>query len=172
MGLLLVALLSQRVDERTLRVVTVAANIVIVCSALIYCLSLLFPVRSYAVPSRVSWPQADIAQGMREIWWRNTGRPLRIVAGTMWMAGIVALDAKDQPSVLPRGDYNLAPHIDERRIEQEGVLVVWEEGRRDIPEFLSRLVGDLPVGRKKFAWPRPRKHADLTVAYVIMPPAK
>src|SRR5215472_8528710 len=93
MGLLLVALLSQRVGERTLRVVTVGANVVLVCSALLYCLSLLFPVRSSARPTRVNWPQADIAQGMREIWWRNTGRPLHIVAGTTWIAGIVALDA-------------------------------------------------------------------------------
>jgi 4-amino-4-deoxy-L-arabinose transferase-like glycosyltransferase len=172
MGLLLVALFSRRVDERTLRVVTIGANIVLVCSALLYCLSLLFPLHSSAAPSRVNWPQADIAQGMREIWWRNTGRPLRIVAGTTWIAGIVALDAKDRPSFLPRGDYNLAPHIDERRIEQEGILVVWEEGRRHMPEFLRRLVGDRPVGREKFSWPRPGKNAELTIAYVIMPPAK
>jgi hypothetical protein len=171
LGLLLVALLSQRVNERTLRVVTVGANLVLVCSALLYCLSLLFPVRSFATPSRVNWPQAEIAHGMREIWWHNTGQPLRIVAGTIWIAGIVALDAKDRPSFFPRGDSNLAPHIDKRRIEQEGMLVVWEEGHRDMPEFLNQLVGDRPVGREKFAW-RPSKDAYLTIAYVIIPPAK
>ena len=159
------------VDERTLRAVTLRANLVLVCSALLYCLSLLLPVRNFPIPSRVNWPQADIAQGMRQIWWRNTGRPLRIVAGTTWIAGIVALDAEDRPSFLPHGDYNLAPHIDKRRIEQEGILVVWEEGRRDIPEFLSRLIGDRPVRREQFAWPRPNKLADLTIAYVIFPPA-
>ena len=108
---------------------------------------------------------------MREIWWRNTGRPLHIVAGSTWIAGIVALDAKDRPSFLPHGDYNRAPNIDKRRIEQEGILVVWEEGHRDIPEFLSRLIGDRPVRREQFAWPRPNKLADLTIAYVIFPPA-
>jgi hypothetical protein len=35
-----------------------------------------------------------------------------------------------------------------------------------------RLVGDQPVRREKFVWPRPNKHADLTIAYVIIPPAK
>ena len=67
------ALLSHRIDEWRLRAVTIDANLVVVCSALLYCLSPLFPVRNFRTPSRVNWPQADIAQGMREIWWRYTG---------------------------------------------------------------------------------------------------
>jgi hypothetical protein len=82
----------------------------------------------------ISRKKADIAQRTREVWRRNTGRPLRIEAGTTWIAGIVALDAKNQPSFVPRGDYNLAPYIDQHRIEQEGMLAFWEEGDRDIPD--------------------------------------
>src|SRR5215467_12067244 len=34
-----------------------------------------------------------------------------------------------------------------------------------------KLVGDRPMRREKFAWPRPGKHVDLIIAYVIIPPA-
>ena len=96
----------------------------------------------------MSWPQSEISKRFAAIWARETGRPLRIVSGDNWVAGLVGITATDRPSILNNGDPALSPWITRERLEREGMLIVWEAGSKRIPPALQLLVDARPAGRR------------------------
>jgi hypothetical protein len=113
----------------------------------------------------VNWPQAEIADRMTKIWVRETGKPLRIVTGETWVAGLIALAAKDKPLVLRRGDHAPFPRVSRSRLDAEGMLVVWASSNPTPPLMAA---GQL-VGEERFPW-RYSSKGDLVIKYVIVPP--
>ena len=119
---------------------------------------------------RVSWPQAEISKRFAAIWARETGRPLRIVSGDNWVAGLVGISAKDRPSILNNGDPALSPWIGRERLEREGMLIVWEARSKRIPPALQSLVDAHAAGEERFRWRRSKVRGDLVIGYAIVPP--
>src|SRR5262249_41410335 len=103
-GRLGVALAGERFREQALRRLAAAAAIVLVVVPIGYGLIVLGVARRAVSPMRVNWPQAEISRRLSAIWTRETGRPLRIVAGDDWIAGLVGISAADRPSILSRGE--------------------------------------------------------------------
>jgi 4-amino-4-deoxy-L-arabinose transferase-like glycosyltransferase len=171
-GLLGVALSWKRFEPRALVRIAVCAATLLVTVPIAYGLIVVFaPVRQ-GVHMRVSWPQAEIARRMTAIWTRQTGRPLRIVAGSDWIASLVGVSAPDRPSLLSKGDRTLSPWISAERLRREGMLIVWDAGRPHIPKALATLVaGRIGVIAREehFAWPGP-EGGDLAIGYVIVEP--
>ncbi len=121
-------------------------------------------------PLRVSWPQAEISKRFAAIWARETGRPLRIVAGDDWIAGLVGISAKDRPSILSRGNPAFSPWITPDRLERDGMLIVWDAKTGRIPEPLRPLVAAHPARQERFSWRRSKDRGDLVIGYAIVPP--
>jgi Dolichyl-phosphate-mannose-protein mannosyltransferase len=121
-------------------------------------------------PMRVNWPQEAIAQQLGKVWSAETGRPLKIVAGPSWIAGLVGINNPDQPSILLNGDLKLASWLTETSVERAGALIVWVEGQdKPTPDMLA-LVGTRDVRRVAIPYPRARNGAAVVVTYVIVSP--
>ena len=169
-GMLAVALTNDRFSSAALRriAITAAGVIVIVPSAYAAVIAA-GPWRAGA-PVRMTWPQKAISNRLTDIWARETGRLLRIVAGDDWIAGLVGITARDQPSILSRGNLAYSPWITPARIEREGMLIVWDAASRRIPPQLLPLLHGLPTGEERFHWRKREGSGDLANGYAILRP--
>jgi hypothetical protein len=121
-------------------------------------------------PMRVQWPLAEIAERMSAIWTRETGAPLKIVAGENWIAGLVGLQHKDKPSLLSNADIAYSPWISQDRLASEGMLVIWES--RKIPNELRPYLNQVkvPIREERFKWAPTARARELVLGYLIVPP--
>jgi hypothetical protein len=117
----------------------------------------------------MTWPQKAISNRLAAVWARETGRPLRIVAGDDWIAGLVGITASDRPSILNRGNLTYAPWITPARIEREGMLIVWDAATRRIPPQLAPLLQGR-TGEERFHWRKSEGSGDLVIGYAIVRP--
>ena len=169
-GIIAVALTSERFDGTALRRIAVCAAVAVIVVPLGYAAVIAAGPSRAGAPLRVSWPQAEISERFAAIWARETGRPLRIVAGDDWVAGLVGITARDRPSILNRGNAKFSPWITPERIERQGMLVVWEASTRRIPSQLLPLVAARPAREERFKWRRSKDRGDLVIGYTIIPP--
>lgn len=150
-GLLLVALFPGRLNETGLRRLTAFSFLLVAAIPAAYAASVLWRGALSDRPSRAVWPQAAISRALTEAWVRETGRPLRIVAGPTWEAGLVALGAPGSPSVLIDGSVRKSPWVNAADVARFGALAVWRTGAPPAPD-LQALIGGLPVRRETFRW--------------------
>ena len=124
-----------------------------------------------APPLRVVWPQAEIARALATAWTSETDKPLKIVAGSSWAAGLVGLNHPDRPSILTEGVLAFSPWITPERLRREGALLVWTEGRGSIatPALAAMATGH-SVGEAHFVFPRGQTGQEITIKYVVLKP--
>jgi 4-amino-4-deoxy-L-arabinose transferase-like glycosyltransferase len=168
LGLAAVSLIpNRRFDRAGLQRVGACAVAVLIVAPLVYASSIRFGPPAGGPFRGAHWPQSEISLRMSDIWWRETGRPLRIVAGDSWSAGIVGATARDRPSVFTDGSFELAPWITQRRVDDEGMLVVWQDGK--LPPRLQPLRATDRVGKEVFGLPG-RSESTLAINYIVVPP--
>lgn len=90
---------------------------------------------------KAHFPGALVAQTVTDEWRRLSGRRLRYVAGSSWLAGNVGLYSPDRPTVFVRADPRRNPWVDLRDLAENGAVLIWntEKDGRDIPKELRRL---------------------------------
>lgn len=169
-GLLAILLTSHRFTRRSLNTIAAAAAICLLIVPICYALVIGIGPRFNGMVTRVHWPQREISQRMEAIWTRDIGRPLRIVTGDSWVAGLAGLTAKDRPSILDNGDLKLSPWIAPARIDAEGMLVVWDARSKGPPEALRDVLASYAIKEEHFAWPRSKNRGNLVIRYVEIPP--
>lgn len=135
-----------------------------------YAFVTLQPSGRHLTPKRTSWPQAEIAREMQAIWRKETGMPLRIVAGDLWVAGMVAAHARDRPSVLVEGSLRFSPWIDRQRLAREGFMAVWWRAASDPPDYLRSWIGTRIDGRQTFKMRNGDRREAAVVHYTIVRP--
>jgi 4-amino-4-deoxy-L-arabinose transferase-like glycosyltransferase len=170
-GLLAVLLTSHRFTRHSLKAIAIAAAVCVSVVPLGYALVIGVGPRLAGLAGRVHWPQGEIAERMSTVWTRQTGRPLRIVTGDNWIAGLIGLTAEGRPSILDHGDLRLSPWITPSRIDAEGMLVAWD-ARRSPPQALHERLTGYVVREESFAWPRSSDRPPLVIRYVVIPPAR
>jgi hypothetical protein len=169
-GMLAVALTSDRFNSVALRRIAVTAAGGIVVVPLAYAAVVAAGPWRAGAPVRMTWPQKAISSRLAEVWARETGRPLRIVAGDDWIAGLVGVTAKDRPSILNRGNLGYSPWITPQRIDRDGMLIVWDASTRRIPPQLLPMLQGLPTGEERFHWRKRAGSGDLVIGYAILRP--
>jgi 4-amino-4-deoxy-L-arabinose transferase-like glycosyltransferase len=169
-GLLVIALTFDRFGPKALRRIVSSAAVVLAVVPIGYALVVLFRLPLTDKPLRVNWPQVEISERMSSIWARETHHPLRIVSGDDWIAGLVGLTAKDEPSIYTEGNRVLSPWITPKRLEDEGMLIVWDANTNRIPIHLRSLVASLPAQQERFKWPLSAGGSDLVIGYAIIAP--
>lgn len=84
-------------------------------------------------PARTDWPQAALAAQAQAQWAGLSHCPLRVVAGNYWLAGLVAVPAGPQTSVLITGDARYSPWVTRARLLEQGALWLREGNEADEP---------------------------------------
>jgi 4-amino-4-deoxy-L-arabinose transferase-like glycosyltransferase len=169
-GLLVIALTFDRFGPKALKRIILSTAVVLAVVPVGYALVVLFKLPLTDRPLRVNWPQGEISERMRGIWARETHHPLRIVSGDDWIAGLVGLTAKDEPSIYTEGNRVLSPWITPKRLEGEGMLIVWDAQTNRIPHDLRSLVASQPARQERFTWPLSASGPDLVIGYAIIAP--
>jgi 4-amino-4-deoxy-L-arabinose transferase-like glycosyltransferase len=122
-------------------------------------------------PHHMAWPQKEIAAKFREVWLKETGEPLRIVAGGYWTAGLVALQGQDMAAVLINGNPKESPWIGPDAIRRHGLLVVWTDAESKLASrMLNHFEGQWRDGRLSFELPYPGRLKQVTISYAIIRP--
>ena len=84
-GLLAIVLTAERYSAAALRRIALNAALLVTLVPLGYAVFVTFDAhRSSGASLRVNWPQSTIAERLGTLWARDTGQPLRIVAGNPW----------------------------------------------------------------------------------------
>jgi hypothetical protein len=171
-GLLVVALAGRRLDVGVLRRIEVCAFILLIALPAAYAADTLLEPTVTGVHKRQNWPQGAMSERFQQIWWERTGKPLLIVAGSFWEAGLVALKPGLMASILSDGDMHRSPWITADRIRKEGMLLVWQEtgASNEPPSSLQPWIGNRRIDREVFAWPVFPYTNPVVIAYVIVPP--
>jgi 4-amino-4-deoxy-L-arabinose transferase-like glycosyltransferase len=167
LGLLAIAHLYDRLDGQALRRIFLCAMFVLISFPIGYAAVIVLSPRFSKNPMRVVWPQAEIAQRLGNIWARETGLPLRIVAGETWAAGLVGLTSKDRPSLLGGWDPSTCPWVTPKRIDAEGMLLVWDTARPPYGILKNYLEGRSPR-QERFTVSHAKR--DIVIGYVIVKP--
>lgn len=169
-GLLLLALFPGRFDDRRLaRIVSMAALFVVAVPA-VYAASVLFRPALSDKPSRVVWPQEEIASRLLQAYAGETGAMPRIVAGPVWEAGLVALAAPGTPSVSIDADMRKSPWVSARDIADKGALAVWPTRNGPTPALAAAIAGRA-VRREAFRWSDSPTARPIRISWTAIPPA-
>jgi 4-amino-4-deoxy-L-arabinose transferase-like glycosyltransferase len=166
--LLVLALIPRSLDSIALHRFAVATVIAILIPPGLYTANLLIPRNKDASPTRVNWPEREIGRAAAKVWQEATAKPLRIVAGDAWTAGLAALRQPDRPSILTSGNLALSPWIRPAKLERHGALVIWD-ARRPLSGTMRTLIGDRAPQRLVFT-PQSRRSHGVQLDYVILPP--
>ena len=169
-GILAVALTSERFDGAALRRIAICAAAAIVAVPLAYAIIVASGPSRAGGPLRVSWPQAEISKRFSAVWARETGRPLRIVTGDNWVAGLVGVSGERPPLDPQQRRSGLLPLDHARADAAAGMLIVWDASTKRIPPSLQPLVSAAPPREERFKWRRSRDRGDLAIGYAIVPP--
>jgi 4-amino-4-deoxy-L-arabinose transferase-like glycosyltransferase len=124
-GLVVAVFLAPRRPPLNLRRFVAGTFILLaVASAGFTIVELALPAVSARVP-RGAFPGPAAAASFTALWREQTGRPLRFVIGSTWIAGNIAFYSGDSPLVLVDGDFRVAPWVDPDELRRDGALVVW-----------------------------------------------
>ncbi len=118
---------------------------------------------------RTQWPDRLMAARFAELWHERTGKPLKIVAGDNWLAGLIALRSRPRLSLFTDGEYSEARWITPKRLNRDGALVVWQEAWGH-PAPAEKLPGLKVEGTEAFPWPDNPKAPPLRIGWGIVPP--
>lgn len=166
--LLLVVAIPQLLMPQNLRPVAAVLGVAILAIAVGYGARLFLGRVGNDGPTRSNWPEKAISEAAAAAWSKESGKPLRIIAGDTWPAGLVGIRHPDRPSILTAGDLTLSPWITPDRLSREGALAVFEP-KRAIPDKLKTLIGDRQPRPLEFYGPGRSNGAQLS--YVIIPPS-
>jgi 4-amino-4-deoxy-L-arabinose transferase-like glycosyltransferase len=159
-------------DHRALMRQTAYAVPVLVLVPLIYAVSMSLPINDRGKPIRIAWPAKAIAERFDRIWAKETGAPLRLVAGEAWISGLVGIPHRDNPSIFTDADPDIAPWVSHDRAKRDGVLVLWEERiAHKLPPTMLAIIAGRPKKTEQFPVRGGRGDRMVEISYVIVPPA-
>jgi 4-amino-4-deoxy-L-arabinose transferase-like glycosyltransferase len=170
-GLLIVCFMAERFEKASMTSLYACVAALFVLLPFAYALSTSIVPELKGKPSRTEWPDRALARDFSQAWSAATGRPVAIVAGDGWLAGLIAMRLSPRPSVFTDADMRHAPWITPGRLARDGALVVWRAHGTDAPPPGLYLPGMNVMGVKLFAWPREPKTEPLRIGWGILSPA-
>ena len=172
-GLLLVAWLPGRLNARALRCLAALACALLVTLPCAYAARVTLLPTWRDQPTRGNYPQAAIASRFQALYAQRTGgEALRLVAGPVWEAGLIALTSAGA-SVMIDGSTMKSPWVSEEQLAA-GALAVWPAargpGERLAQLMAARGVAPADWGTETFAWSPRASARPMAFAYAIIPP--
>lgn len=90
-------------------------------------------------PSRMDWPQQQLALKTDQIWTGVSRCELDNIGGNNWLAILSATGMKKMPSVLMEIDAAYSPWMNESRLIQHGSLMLWEKDKQPVLPYFTAL---------------------------------
>ena len=169
-GLLFAAWAPNLLTDVAIRRIVYGTAVIIIVLPLAYATSVLRWDLVGRYPPRAAWPQAEIAARFEHIWQQRTGRPLLLLAGDPWYAGMVAVHGSQQALLLNQGDLSISPLIDRQRLQRDGVMLIFGAGPTYPPPQLKWLTADRVDGVEHFTVRSGRRSIDLPIWWTIHAP--
>ena len=124
---------------------------------------------------RTLWPQAEIARELRSAYQAETGSPIKIVAATDWLGGLIASSGGEQLRVRIDADLVKSPWVTDKDISASGVLVAWL-AEQVLPASMSDFIeskGFKPsdAKRRAFIWHPSKADKPIQIEYIAIPPS-
>ena len=120
LGLWLVAELGRKWTMPQLQRATLAAMTLVVLVGIGFIVQSLHPY--LGIPPRSNWPMRELADKVDRVWKEHTDKPLGIVAGAPFIAGLASIGHSQRPPVMIGVDAQHSPWIDEKRLATMGVI--------------------------------------------------
>lgn len=127
-------------------------------------------------PLRIHFDGPALARQVETGWADATdGAPLRIVAGSVWLAGNIAFYGRARPAVMIDGDPVKSPWVTPAALAEGGAVLVWRlRGPLDAgipPAWRDRFPGARLQPPLSVPWRTLTPHPPTQIAWAIVPPA-
>ena len=122
---------------------------------------------------RAHFPARALDAAVRGGWTRLSGdRPMRIVIADSWLAGLLSAYDVDHPSVMIDGDREKSPWIGERRLAEDGAVILWRADREqpDANDLAGRFPGSLRQPPLTLPYDTKFRVPPVTIGWAILPP--
>lgn len=161
-------------DVRYLRVMK-AALVLLLMIGVLYAVQHSYRATMSDKPMRTLWPQAEIAEELRAAYLLETGSPLKIVAATDWLGGLIASSGEDQLRVRIDADAVKSPWITDKNVLESGVLVAWLAGKTmpdSMHDFIESKGYDASDAKtRSFIWHPSKADKPIQIDYIAIPPS-
>lgn len=171
-ALLLLYFFGGRVNTQRLRRVAVGAVVLLPLIAALYIAQHLWRADFSDKPMRTLWPQEEMAEYFDAEYQTKTGEPIRLIAASDWLGGLLASGSKFQPRVIIDGDSVKSPWMNQVDIMDVGALIVWQgipdASLRDFAESLGVDMGNAESA--EFLWHPVKADKPIVIQYISVPP--
>ncbi len=174
-GLVVLYFLGGRLTDIRSRRIMLAALLLLPLIGALYAVQHIYRADMSDKPMRTSWPQAEIASELRSAYRAETGSPLKIVAATDWLGGLIASSGGEQLRVRIDADLVKSPWVSYKDISEEGVLVAWLAGQA-LPASMSDFIESKgfklsDAKRRAFIWHPSKADKPIQIEYIAIPPS-
>ena len=174
-GLVLLYFLGGRVTDARARRVMLGALLLLPSVAALYAAQHIYRADMSDKPMRTLWPQAEIAGELRAAYQAETGLPLKIVAATDWLGGLIASSGGEQLRVRIDADLVKSPWVTDKDISEDGVLVAWLAGQA-LPASMTDFIESngfkrSDAKRRSFIWHPSKADKPIKIEYIAISPS-
>jgi hypothetical protein len=174
-GLVFLYFLGGRITDARSRRIILGALLLLPLVGVLYVAQHIYRADMSDKPMRTLWPQAEIARELRSSYQAETGSPIKIVAATDWLGGLIASSGGEQLRVRIDADLVKSPWVTDKDISGDGVLVVWLAGQT-LPASMSDFIeskgfNPLDAMRRSFIWHPSKADKPIQIEYIAIPPS-
>jgi hypothetical protein len=174
-GLVLLYFLGGRVTDIRARRIMLGALLLLPLIGVLYAAQHIYRAEMSDKPMRTLWPQAEVSRELRTAYQSETGSPLKIVAATDWLGGLIASSGGEQLRVRIDADLVKSPWITDRDISESGVLVAWLAGQA-LPASMNDFIETKGFKasdpkRRSFIWHPSKADKPIQIEYIAIPPS-
>ena len=173
-GLVVLYFAGGRLNEVRSRRVIISTLVLLPLIGTLYVIQHIYRADMSDKPMRTLWPQAEIAEKLRSDYESQAGVPLKIVAATDWLGGLITSSGGEQLRVRVDGDLIKSPWVSDSDINKDGVLIAWLSGH-SLPESMLALIKQQGMSLsdarlKEFVWHPSKADKPIQIEYIVFPP--
>lgn len=129
--------------------------------------------RAAGFAARSTYPGTEVSSKLLSIWRQHNNAPLTLIAGDIWIAGNVAMNAPTEVHVLIDGNYDISPWVEKDADMKCGMLIVIDRGIDKVevlPDQITQLYNASNYqGHLSVPWSSKVNGAQLEIDWGIIP---
>lgn len=124
-------------------------------------------------PRRVHYPGRALAGEINRRWAALSSKPLTIIGGDAWLAGVAAFYDPHRPHVYPDLQAAWAPWLNDEELRRAGGVLIWQEATDDtVQSWLDRFPGARVEPPIELPVPGIFRDLSVRIQMAVVPPAE